>query len=230
MRAAKRTPTLWTGAGRAVLVILGGGLLACGIIACTAGFPPRPGSATTSAADKQVEATYAERLQALEAGMQLLTQRLNALQAAAGNSRSNGRIADARPAELRPIKPAIVLAANPVRRAPPPPAAPMRAPVQAPEVVPHVLPAEKPVTPQHRPGQGDWVINLASYNNRSFATRKLAEFIDEGVTVEQVQAQVSGKTIYRLRVPGFDSFRAANTEAAAIRAKLGLGDTWIARR
>ena len=46
----------------------------------------------------------------------------------------------------------------------------------------------------------------------------------------QVAATVKGKTIYRLCVPGFASFRAASTEAGNIRNKLGLQDTWVARR
>ncbi len=74
------------------------------------------------------------------------------------------------------------------------------------------------------------MVNLASYTNASFAARKLSEFEAEGVSVEQVQASVKGKTIYRLRVPGFESFRAASAQAGAIQAKLDLDSTWIARR
>jgi hypothetical protein len=79
------------------------------------------------------------------------------------------------------------------------------------------------------PGQGDWVINLASYTSPAFVRKKQAEFVRAGVTVEQAQAVVKGRTVYRLRVPGFETFEAASARAAGIRAQPGLRDTWITR-
>jgi cell division protein FtsN len=107
----------------------------------------------------------------------------------------------------------------------------MTPPTRVPDTLPVVAPAPQhtavaPAPPQR---QGDWVINLASYKNQSYAARKQAEFANKGVMVEQVRAEVAGKTIYRLCVPGFVSSRAASTEAMAIRTRLGLSDTWIAR-
>ncbi|MGB5539522.1 MAG: SPOR domain-containing protein [Gammaproteobacteria bacterium] len=227
MQGANSTLTLRSRSARLLLVVLGGGLLVCGVLACSAGLPSKPGALATSARDKPVEGGHEARLQALEAGMKQLAMQIESLQAASTHARSAGHMADIRPAGLTPIRPGIVLAAHPIDRAPTPPAA---AHVPAPGVVPEVAPEKTPAPPQHRPGQGDWVINLASYSSESFAKNKQVEFIDKGVAVEQVQAQVKGKTVYRLRVPGFESLSAAGAEADAIRARLGLDDTWIARR
>ena len=197
-------------------------LLACSLTACA---DLQKKMTSTGSADNSQEA----RLQALEAGMLQLTKRLEAMQASMASAYSVARPAAAEPAENRPVRPAVVLASSPVRQLPvtaPPPA---RAHEPVPAIVPPAPAEKEPVTPKSRPRQGDWVINLASYKNKSYATRKQAEFAGKGVVVEQVRAEVNGKTIYRLCVPGFGSSRAANAEAAVIRNKLGLGDTWIAR-
>lgn len=182
-----------------------------------------------SSASSPGGATTEQRLAALEAGQQQLGKRIDALQVQVVESQDGVSTADLRelPIEQQPLKPTIVLASNPPRVQPVPPAAPpppVRAPVRQPD------PPAAPVVPHTPPGEGDWVINLASYASASFASRKLAEFVDEGVPVEQVTATVKGKTIYRLCVPGFESFRAASAEAGNIRTKLGLSDTWVARR
>jgi hypothetical protein len=189
------------------------------------------------------EGTYEERLQALEAGQQQLTARLDALQEAPGYDRAGAGVANARldqvPAEAAPVKPGIVLAASTRRQAPmpPPEPAPVLAPVRqsvpptaAPAPARQSVPPETPAVPQRRPGKGEWVINLASYTSESFAASKRAEFVKEGVAAEQVETRVDGQTVYRLRVPGFESFREASAEAKTIKSVLGLEDTWIARR
>lgn len=202
--------------------LISGMLFAVALAGCAALQPPN-GTSTNSAA----RGTTDERLAALEAGLQQLAQRVDALQVNAAESREGLHTAGARelPIEQQPVRPAIVLASSPPRRLPDPPAAPPP-PVRAP--VPRHAPPAAPVAPQ--PGEGDWVINLASYANESYASRKQAEFVGEGVSVEQVAATVKGKTIYRLRVAGFESFRAASAEAGNIRTRLGLLDTWVARR
>jgi hypothetical protein len=174
-------------------------------------------------------ATTEQRLAALEAGLQQLGKRIDALQVTVADSPAGVSTTALHelPIEQQPLKPAIVLASNPPRPLPAPPAAsppPVRAPARQPD------PPAVPAVPYTPPGEGDWVINLASYASASFASRKLAEFVDEGVPVEKVKATVKGKTIYRLCVPGFESYRAASAEAGTIRTKLGLSDTWVARR
>jgi hypothetical protein len=98
---------------------------------------------------------------------------------------------------------------------------------------------EKPIEPAPEirqdslPSQtrmGDWVINLASYASESIAARKLADFERKGVTAEQVAATVNGKTIYRVRIAGFDTRKAATARAEAIRRQLGLAETWVTRQ
>ena len=167
----------------------------------------------------------AARLAALEAGMQQLAQRVDTLQVYLDEARPGIRSAavDELPPEQQPLRPGIVLAGHTPASSPVPvvtPPVPARQPAEP-------APAA-PVAPPRR--DGDWVINLASYTNPRYAARKQAEFAGEGVAVEQVEATVNGKTIYRLCVSGFSSSRAARQEAGNIRMKLGLQDTWIARR
>ena len=228
-----------TGRGLRLLAI--GVLPVCGLLAC-AHLPSSPG--TDSHAGET--GSHEQRLQALESGMLQLAQQLDAMQATVAGARTGGRVADVQPAEYRPVRPTLVLASNPQRRVPvtpplhaPDPVPVLTPPAPVPDTVPVVAPPrERPVAPAPQKTavvpvppqrQGSWVINLASYKNQSYATRKQAEFADKGVMVEQVRAEVSGKTIYRLCVPGFASSRAASTEATSIRTRLGLSDTWIAR-
>ena len=85
-------------------------------------------------------------------------------------------------------------------------------------------------SPPRQTGTGDWVINLASYANESIAARKLADFESKGVTAEQSVASVNGKTIYRVRITGFDTRKAATVRAKSVRQQLGLKETWITRQ
>ncbi len=85
-------------------------------------------------------------------------------------------------------------------------------------------------SPPSQTKTGDWVINLASYASETIAARKLADFERKGVTAEQVAATVNGKTIYRVRIAGFDTRRSATTQAEAIRQQLGLKETWVTRQ
>jgi hypothetical protein len=77
---------------------------------------------------------------------------------------------------------------------------------------------------------GNWVINIASYTNENIARRKLADMQQQAIDVELVTAEVNGKTVYRARVFGFETRQAARAQAAVIKQKLGLKETWIARR
>ena len=79
-------------------------------------------------------------------------------------------------------------------------------------------------------GTGDWVINLASYASESIAARKLADFRRKGVSAEQAVATVNGKTIYRVRIAGFDTRTSATARAETIRQQLGLKETWITKQ
>jgi hypothetical protein len=89
------------------------------------------------------------------------------------------------------------------------------------------------VQPDNAPsdaGSGGWVINLASYARESIAAQKLADFKRKGVNAEQTVATVNGKTIYRVRIAGFETRKSAAERAETVRAQLGLKETWITRR
>ena len=203
-----------TGAGLSAGVLVMALLSGCSTLQSTGATAPSSSAGQTTA----------ERLAALEAGLQQLAQRVDTLQVYLDESQQGMHSAAMQelPLEQQPQRPGIVLASHPPST-PPAPAAVPPAPVRQP-----VKPA--PAAPVAPPREGDWVINLASYVNAAYATRKQAEFADEGVTVEQVEATVNGKTIYRLCVPGFTTSRAAKQEAGNIQTRLGLQDTWVARR
>lgn len=76
---------------------------------------------------------------------------------------------------------------------------------------------------------GAWVIYLASCARQETANRMLLEFRDKGIDAEQVEADVHGKTRYRIRVSGFDNLTAASEHASSIKQQLGLNDAWIMR-
>jgi hypothetical protein len=106
---------------------------------------------------------------------------------------------------------------------------------QTPPAPAHATPDE--ATPDSRgednPEQsatGVWTINLASYASKGIASRKLADFGRKGVRAEQAVATVHGKTIYRVRVAGFDSYKAAMAQAETIRQQLGLKEIWVTKR
>jgi hypothetical protein len=85
-------------------------------------------------------------------------------------------------------------------------------------------------SPTRQTGSGDWVINIASYASESIAARKLADFGRKGVNAEQSVASVNGKTIYRVRITGFDTRQAASVRAKSIQQQLGLKETWVTRQ
>ena len=77
---------------------------------------------------------------------------------------------------------------------------------------------------------GDWVINLASYTWKSTASRKLALFQQQGVDGEIFAVTINDKPMYRIRVTGFESSRAAKAGIPAIEEALDLEGAWISRR
>ncbi|MDH3527604.1 MAG: SPOR domain-containing protein [Gammaproteobacteria bacterium] len=75
--------------------------------------------------------------------------------------------------------------------------------------------------------QGKWAINLASYISEKTAARKMESFLKKGVASEMVTANVHGRTIYRVRIAGFDTLVAAKAIAPTVERQLGLKETWI---
>ena len=77
---------------------------------------------------------------------------------------------------------------------------------------------------------GGWVVNLASYNHEAMARRKLGEFQTKGVTAEIETTMIKGRQMYRIRVTGFESRRAARASIDSLEKTLGLKGVWISRR
>jgi len=96
---------------------------------------------------------------------------------------------------------------------------------------PAAAPAEA-VTPAAAASEpaGDWVVNLASYNHEAMAKRKLGEFQAKGVTAEIETATIKDRQMYRIRVTGFESSRAARASIGSLEKALGLKGVWISRR
>jgi cell division protein FtsN len=77
---------------------------------------------------------------------------------------------------------------------------------------------------------GDWVINLASYTRESTANRKLALFQQQGIDAEVFAVTINDKPMYRIRVTGYESSRAAKAGIPAMEEALDLEGVWISRR
>jgi len=77
---------------------------------------------------------------------------------------------------------------------------------------------------------GNWVVNLASYNHEAMARRKLGEFQAKGVTAEIESTTINDRQMYRIRVAGFESSRAARASIGSLEKTLGLKGVWISRR
>jgi cell division septation protein DedD len=93
-------------------------------------------------------------------------------------------------------------------------------------------PADPPPAPAAAAASttGDWVVNLASYTYESMARKKLAAFQAKGVNGEIERITVNDKPLYRIRVTGFESSRAARASIPDLQETLGLEGAWIARR
>jgi cell division septation protein DedD len=77
---------------------------------------------------------------------------------------------------------------------------------------------------------GNWVINLASYTRESMANRKLALFQQQGVDAEVFEVAINDKPMYRIRLAGFESRRAAQAEVKPVEQLLGLEGVWVSKR
>ncbi|MEZ5542071.1 MAG: SPOR domain-containing protein [Pseudomonadota bacterium] len=203
-----------------VAVMLVGTLLG----GCSTGGPARSDADAPILPLAGSNASYEQRLQALEAGVQLLAQRIEAMQSGTVTALP----AEPAAAGYQPVRPGIVLAGYTRQLAPAQAMKPAPPAAAEPAWTPEQQHASAPA--QQAMGLGAWVINLASYNSSSYAASKLAEFKSQGVIAEQVSAEVNGSTVYRLRVSGFDSYRSASEQAGDLRARLGLGETWVTRR
>jgi hypothetical protein len=79
-------------------------------------------------------------------------------------------------------------------------------------------------------GDGPWVINLVSLYEQAAADRFTRRARDLGLAVEQNQAQVKGRPVWRLQVAGFATRDEAQAYSEANKDKLGLKKVWIFKR
>jgi len=77
---------------------------------------------------------------------------------------------------------------------------------------------------------GGWVVNLASYNHKAMAKRKLGEFQAKGVNAEIESTTIKDRPMYRIRVTGFKNSREARASIGSLEKTLGLKGVWISRR
>lgn len=96
--------------------------------------------------------------------------------------------------------------------------------------------AESPVVatsgdrrPQAKAEQGGWVINLISLSNEKVAREQLSRLRKAGVRVELQHAQQDGKSWYRLRVPGFNSYEGARAYIETVEKQAGVQNAWVAK-
>ena len=76
---------------------------------------------------------------------------------------------------------------------------------------------------------GNWVINLGSYANRQVAERMLAGFRQLDIDAEQVSVVVNDRTLYRVRIAGFETRQAAIRHVKSLQGTLDIEDVWIMR-
>ena len=75
-----------------------------------------------------------------------------------------------------------------------------------------------------------WAITLVSVPYKAGAQRFMEMASAKGVEADLYQVTVNGKTYWRVHVSGFRSVDEARHEAGLIRKKLGLQETWVAKR
>jgi cell division septation protein DedD len=79
-------------------------------------------------------------------------------------------------------------------------------------------------------GGGPWVLNLVSLFDRAAADRFADKARSAGIPVEQNQATVKGKQVWRVQVSGFASREAASHYGDINKNKLGVRNVWIFKR
>jgi hypothetical protein len=92
--------------------------------------------------------------------------------------------------------------------------------------------AEKP--PVNKPAvvakkQGGWVINLLSVASTKTAKSELARLTKMGVNADRKEVNKGGKTWYRLRVTGYQSYKEAKSDIKALEQKTGFSSAWVGK-
>lgn len=74
-----------------------------------------------------------------------------------------------------------------------------------------------------------WVINLLSVTSAKTATGELSRLRKLGVRADKQAVNKDGKTWYRLRVTGFDSYEGAKAYIDTVQQQTGFKSAWVAK-
>lgn len=124
----------------------------------------------------------------------------------------------------RPIEPVVIM--QPMEEMPAPGKTRVSAAV-TPAVQEEPVMAQLPARPRPASNTGNWAINLGSYSNRKIADRMLEQFQRQDIAAELVPTVVNNRTMYRLRIPGFQTRQTAVAHAESLQQRLGVADVWI---
>jgi cell division septation protein DedD len=124
----------------------------------------------------------------------------------------------------RPIEPVVIMQPMEEMPAPGKPRASMAVTPAAEE---QPVMAQLPAPPRPAGNTGNWAINLGSYSSRKIADRMLEKYHRQDIAAELVTAVVNNRTMYRLRIPGFQTRQTAVAHAESLQQRLGVADVWI---
>ena len=74
-----------------------------------------------------------------------------------------------------------------------------------------------------------WVINLLSVTSAKTANTELSQLRKLGVRADKQAVNKDGKTWYRLRVTGFDSYEGAKAYVDTVQKQTGFKSAWVAK-
>lgn len=77
--------------------------------------------------------------------------------------------------------------------------------------------------------KGGWVINLLSVASTKTASSELARLKKMGVSADRKEVNKGGKTWYRLRVTGYESYKEAKSAIKALEQKTGFSSSWVGK-
>ena len=124
-------------------------------------------------------------------------------------------------------KPAVESPPKPATNAPATNPAPLPAYKPAPAaVVEAPKPTSKPAVASSAGGSGRWAVNIASVPDRPSAQKELARLGKSGFAGAIAEAEVKGKTWYRIQIQGLQSREEANDIAEQLKSA-GYASPWV---
>lgn len=102
-------------------------------------------------------------------------------------------------------------------------------PLAAPATNPTPAPVASPETQPQTASGGGWVINLLSVTSARAANSELERLRKMGIRADKQAVSQEGKTWYRLRVTGFDSYEGAKAYIDTVQHQAGVASAWVGR-